>query len=74
MWLVELGLITCEKCAFSATAKPRSVWNAQCRDVVWTQQLSFSSTAVATRKAMTLHQQDSRMSVRETQSRDLTTV
>ena len=33
----------------------------------------FSGTAVAIRKAMTLHQEDSRMSVRGTQSRDLTT-
>ena len=37
-----------------------------------TQRLSFPSTAVAIRKAMALYQQDSRMSVRETQSRDLT--
>ena len=37
-----------------------------------TQQLFSPSTAVAMRKAMTLHQQDSRKSVRETKSRDLT--
>ena len=38
-----------------------------------TQRLSFLGTAVAIRKAITLHQQDSRRSVRETRSRHLTT-
>ena len=37
------------------------------------QRLSFPTAAVAIRKAMTLNQQDSRMSVRETQTKDLTT-
>ena len=37
-----------------------------------TQRFSFASTAVAIRKAMALYQQNPKMSVRETQSRDLT--
>ena len=39
--------------------------------VMDTQGLSFPSTAVGIRKAMELYQQNPRMSVRETQSRDL---
>ena len=56
----------------SATAKPRSVSCAQCRNVVVTYNDFLSSAAVAKRKATVLHQQNQRMSVRETQSRDLT--
>ena len=41
--------------------------------VLDTQRHSIPNTAVAIRKTTTLHQQYSRMSVRETQSRDLTT-
>ena len=73
-FVLVLGLISCERCMSSVTAKPRSAWGAQRRNVVWTHH-NFSSpkTAVAIRKAMTLHQQDSRTSLRETQSKDLTT-
>ena len=67
-----LELITCEKWMSSATAKPRRVSCAQRENVVVTYNDFLSSAAVAKRKATALHQQHHRMSVPETQSRDLT--
>ena len=59
----------------AAEMAPEDVEGVFCnrRDVVWTHNdVPLRSTAVAGRKAMTPLQQDSRMSVRETQSKDLT--
>ena len=63
-----------EKMSSVTARKPRNEWRAHWMKMVLdTQRLSIPNTAVAIRKATTLHQQFSRMSVRETQSRDLTT-
>ena len=62
-----------EKEVFCNHRKPRNEWRAHCKNVVLdTQRFSIPNTTVAILKATTLHQQCSRMSVRETQSWDLT--
>ena len=63
------GLITCEKCTSSVTAKPRSVWCAQWKNVVWTHNDLLPSVAVAIRMATCTN----RIQECETGSRDLTT-
>ena len=55
------GLITCERCTSSVTAKPRSVWCAQCKNVVWTHNDFLPSVAVALRMATCMHQQNPRV-------------
>ena len=55
------GLITCEKCTSAVTANPRSVWCAQCNNVVWTHNDLLPSVAVALRMATCMHQQNPRV-------------
>ena len=66
-----LAMTTCERCVFCNHKTTECVACAVWECGLDTRRLSFPSTAVTIRKAIALYLQNPRMSVRETQSRDL---